>query len=151
MKRLRYVFFAFIILFFLLFIYLEILFSNESEEHIDTIWNVRAAYPCEFVNNQWVSKEVFNSSEPIKICTSISTNETLTEYNLSIKVFNEADIRRNWSIFPRSDRPIFEENYQFSIKDKYLRINYDFQLGKYVVEADYGRDILFKIPIEIIE
>lgn len=151
MKKLRYVFYAFLILFFLLFIYLEILFSDGGEKGIATVWNIKAAYPCEFVNNQWVSKEVFTSSEIIYICTSISTNKTLTEYDLSIKVFTEAEMMRNRSIFPRSSRPIFEENYQFSIQDKYIRINYDFQPGKYVVGAYYGRYILFEIPIEIIE
>jgi len=154
MKKFRYAIFAFIILFFLFFISLPTLLSllgYESEEHVDTIWNVKAAYPCEFVNNQWVSKEVFTSSESIKICTSISTNEKLTEYRLSLKVFTEAEMMRNRSIFPRNITPIFEENYQFSIKDKYIRINYDFQPGKYVVGAYWVRDILFEIPIEIIE
>lgn len=151
MKKLRYAFYAFVILFFLLFIYLEILSSIKGEKVIDTIWHVKAAYACEFDKNQWVSKEVFKSSEPIRICTSISTNKTQTAYGLSIKVFNEADFSRKRSIIPRSITPIFEEYYQFSTKDKYIRINYDFQPGKYVVEVNFGRDILFEIPIEITE
>ncbi|MBA4383479.1 MAG: hypothetical protein C0410_01965 [Anaerolinea sp.] len=143
MKKIIYGFVILLIICLITVTYLEHRFSDKKQTFPHTILTVKEAYLCKFDNDEWKQERKFSVNDDIFVYLKAKPNISSSEYMISINVFHDP-IRY-------FDEPIYSESKSISFVDGYIPIKYYFEPGKYFIFAYHSRDLLFELPIEVVE